>query len=195
MVLLIIKIGPLNASLAVGTSAAVNILSDETYLALKRVSRGTHWSLHPNDLAIVGVTFNSLKILTIVHLPISLSKNTPVIHLDFYVASSFALQADGLLKLPSFRSIRMGINPETNTAKFLGKSFKAMDVPMRLAFPWKTHKHKRVEESQALAASAPNNKDTHMGWKTVNAVVIGDQEIPQKTAMHIPVSSSCQREL
>ena len=90
-----VQLGPLKASFAVDTGAAVNVLSGETFQAQKRVARGSRWSLRPIDLNLVGVTSDSLKILGVVRLPISLGKNTPIIRLDFYVASNFALPTDG----------------------------------------------------------------------------------------------------
>ncbi len=66
--------GRLKVSFGTDTGAVVNVLSRETYLVLQRVSRGNRWSLRPNSLNLVGVTSDSLKILGIVHLPISLSE-------------------------------------------------------------------------------------------------------------------------
>ncbi len=82
----------------------------------------------------------------------------------------------------------MEIIPETNTVKVFGKSFRAMKVFIRQACLWKTYKNKTEEETHALAASAPNETDTHAGWKPLKKVVLGDHEIPQKSAMLIPVS-------
>lgn len=164
------KKGPLKVFFAVDT--------EETCLALKCVSRGIRWGLPPKDIYVVGVTSYSLKDLGIVRLTISIGKHTPIISLDFYVASNFPLQADGLLGLPSLRFIRMATNPETSTVKFLRERFRAMDFPLRLACLAK-QKTRTVEESHVLAASAvPTDNGTYARWKTVNAVVIRDREIP-----------------
>ncbi len=50
-------------SLAVDTGAAVNILSEDAYKALKRSSRGGKWPLEPSDLNLPGVTGSNLQIL------------------------------------------------------------------------------------------------------------------------------------
>ncbi len=62
MMALPVEIGPLQASIAVDMGAAVNVLSEETYLPLKRVSRGSRWSLNPNDLNIVAVNITDLEL-------------------------------------------------------------------------------------------------------------------------------------
>ena len=64
-------LGPVRASFAVDTGAAVNVLSEKTYRALKRVSRGGRYRLKPNDLNLKGVTNDPLEILGIVCLPVT----------------------------------------------------------------------------------------------------------------------------
>ena len=56
-------LGPVRASFAVDTGAAVNVLSEKTYRVLKRVSRGGRYRLKPNDLNLNGVTNDPLEIL------------------------------------------------------------------------------------------------------------------------------------
>ena len=92
-------IGKLRLSLAVDTGAAVNVLSEESYRALKRHSRGSKWVLRPCDLNLSGVTGSSLQILGKVTLPVRLSRNSRPFRTDFYVTSNFKLPSDGLLGL------------------------------------------------------------------------------------------------
>ncbi len=134
-----IKMGPLKTSIAADIGTAVNVLSEKTFLVLKRVSRGSRGSLRTNDLNLVGVSSDSLYILRTVCLLL----NTAIIHLDFYVVSNFALRVDGLLGLSSLPSIRMGISPETNMVNFLEKNFRAMEVSTHLAYSWKTQKREQ----------------------------------------------------
>ena len=197
------KVGRIKASLGIDTGASVNVLSEKAYLALKRASRGNRWPLRPNDLNLTGVTSDPLNILGIVSLPIYLGKGTSTLKLDFYVASNFTLPSDGLLGLTSMRANRMVIYPEHGTVKFQGKSFRAMDQPMPIASEWERKLRCMVgsQEAQAVCtipATSPrstpvqtkqNNLNTPNGkWKVVNATVIGDHEIPDRVAMHIPVS-------
>ncbi len=75
-------------SLAVDTGANVSILSDVAYNALKRLSRGGTWSLHPNDLNLAGVTGGSLHILGKVFLPIRIFRRAKPFKAAFYVATN-----------------------------------------------------------------------------------------------------------
>ena len=202
------KLGPLHASFAVDTGAAVNVLSEETYNALKRASRGSRWRLRPNDLNLVGVTCDSLDILGVVRLPVSLGKNTPTMRQDFYVASRFSLPSDGLLGLNTLKAHRVVLNPAQNALSYCGRTFKAMETPVRLAAPWerpessangrKVHSATPVAPVvQDLSSVSPPDTDTtpnpnleifSRDWKVVNATVIGHHEVPQRTAMHVPVA-------
>ncbi len=121
-----VTLGSLKASFAVDTGAAVNVLSADAYGAIKRARRGSRWPLRPSDLNLVGVSADSIDIKGIVRLPIRLGKHIPVVRVDFYVASNFALPADGLLGLPTLISMRMTINPD-NSVQVFGKHLKAMD--------------------------------------------------------------------
>ncbi len=107
-------LGSLNASLAIDTGATVNVMSADAYGALKRASRDCRWSLRPSDLNLVGVSSDSIDIKGIVRLPMRLGEHIPVIREDFYVASNFALLADGLLSLPTLKPMRMTISPDNN---------------------------------------------------------------------------------
>ncbi len=71
------KLYPLQASFAVDTGAAVNVLSEVTYLALKHAANGNCWEMEPRDLRLVRATSDNLKILGIVRLPLSFGKHTP----------------------------------------------------------------------------------------------------------------------
>ena len=84
-------LGPVRASFAVDTGAAVNVLSEKTYRVLKRVSRGGRYRLKPNVLNLKGITNDPLEILGIVCLPVNLGKGTATMRWDFYVVSNFGL--------------------------------------------------------------------------------------------------------
>ncbi len=131
----------------------------------------------------MGVSSDSIDIKGIVRLPMRLGKHIPVILADFYVASNFALPADGLLGLPTLKSMRMAISP------VFGKHLKAMDQPVSLACSW-TRTPKRSVVTSAVPADQPHLtlSAVSKNWRTINAVVIGDHVISQKTAAHIPVS-------
>ncbi len=63
----------------------------------------------------MGVSSDSIK--GIVRLPMRLGKHIPIVRVDFYVASNFALPADGLLGLPTLKSMRMTISPDNNAVQ------------------------------------------------------------------------------
>ena len=109
------------------------MLSEKTYLVLKRVSRGGRYRLKPNDLNLKGVTNDPLEILGIVCLPVNLGKGTATMRLDFYVVSNFGLPSDGLLGLSAMKSERMIVIPDSNVVRYQGKSFLAMGSPRSLA--------------------------------------------------------------
>lgn len=211
------KLGPVQASFAVDTGASVNVLSERAYRALKRVSRGGRYRLMPNDLNLRGVTSDPLDILGIVRLPVNLGKGTSTMRLDFYVASNFGLPSDGLLGLTSMRSNRMVIIPDSNVIKYQGKSFQAMETPSSLAslsrYEKKVQKAPDGEFVSAQSVSVVREVPTEQGegtltdsgakprvkaasgktinpgnWTVVQATVIGSHNIPDRTAMHIPVS-------
>ncbi len=92
-------------SLAVDTGANVNILPDVAYNALKRLSRGGSWSLHPNDLNLAGVTGGSLHILEKVFLPIRIFRTAKLYRASLYVAIRFNLPTDSLLAMATLRSL------------------------------------------------------------------------------------------
>ncbi len=174
-------------------------------MALKCTSRGSRWKLRPNDLNLVGVTSDSLKILGVVRLPVTLGKNTPTMRVDFYVTSQFSLPSDGLLGYNTLKSERMVIHPASDAISYCGSTLKAMDTPMRLASPLERSVGGRVDYSPTQAAPVVQNlspvsssvtdktpiikqTDLSLEWKSVNTLVVGNHEIPQRTAMHIPVS-------
>ncbi|MPC52205.1 hypothetical protein E2C01_046068 [Portunus trituberculatus] len=136
--------------------------------------------------------------------------------LDFYVASNFGLPSDGLLGLTSMRSNRMVIIPDNDVIKYQGKSFQAMGTPRSLASlsRWERKMQKAPEGENVSAQSVSVRKmTTEQGertltvtgtkqrvkaaviktinqgkWTIVQATVIGSHNIPDNTAMHIPVS-------
>ena len=194
------KLGRLKASFAVDTGASVNVLSEESYQALKRVSRGSRWPLRPHQLNLMGVASERCNILGVVRLPINLGKRTSTMFLEFYVMSNFSLPTDGLLGLTSLRTNNMDIYPDISTVRFQGRSLKAMEKPMRLASIWEEKIRSKsgtldTEVVPTVQFPSPEATNTSAGkenqrdnWKLVNATVIGDHEIPHNVAMHIPVA-------
>ncbi len=151
------------------------------------------------------MTSDSLKILGVVRLPVSLGKNTPTMRLDFYAASHFSLSSDGLLGYATLKSKGMVIHPARDAISYCGRTLKAMGTPVRLASPWERSARGHIVPSPAETApvvqdlslvsssvtdTAPNPKQTDLSkeWKSVNAIVVGNHETPHRTAMHIPVS-------
>ena len=115
------KVGSCGLSLAVDTGATVNVLSEESFKALKRSFRGGQWPLRQSDLHLRGVTGSALRILGIVTLPIRLQKGLPVKRIDFFVAANFKLPADGLLGITDMKSHHIGVQPDKNSIFFHGK--------------------------------------------------------------------------
>ncbi len=105
-------------SLAVNTGAAVNVLSEDAYKALKRSSRSGKWPLQVSDLNLSCVTGSNLQILGKVSLPLKLSKRISPLHTDFYITGDFGPPVDGLLGLTTIKTHRMIINTLQNTVSF-----------------------------------------------------------------------------
>ena len=129
------QVGIVKASFAVATHASVNVLSEQSYLALKRVSRGTRWLLRHTTNNLMGVSSAPLQISGNARLPVKLDKNTRTIKLDFYVVSDFSLPSDGLLGLESMKANQIVAYPDSSTVSFQEKRFKAMDQPRCLIPP------------------------------------------------------------
>ncbi len=87
-----VKMGAFQASLVVDIGAAVNVLSEKTTKALKRVSRGGRY-----HLSFCGLTADRFNIIGDVRLPMRLVRNTSVMGLDIYVTSNFSLPFECLL--------------------------------------------------------------------------------------------------
>ena len=63
------KVGAFAASFAVDTGAAVNVLSQSSYEALKRFSRGGKWPLRSTEIRLKSVSSTPLTIQGVVSLP------------------------------------------------------------------------------------------------------------------------------
>ncbi len=82
-----------------------------------------------------------------------------------------------------------------------------MDQPVCLSSPWKSRETPSTDRESVspetkvhtvptlsavpvpdTGATGTTPTDVYRGWKNVNAVVMGNHQIPQRTAMHIPVS-------
>ena len=194
-----VRAGPCNFSLAVDTGASANILSEEAYMTLKRNARGGRWPLRQSDLNLRGVTGSALEIKGMVTLPISLIKGVPVIRMDFYVAANFHLPADGILGLPTMKTNRIDIYPDRNIVTYLGKQLQALESSRPLASRTfrsvrreSDSRHTDTEAGASLTVpsvyASRKIPSTPVEWKTVKATVVGDHEIPDRVAMHIPVA-------
>ncbi len=92
----------------------------------------------------------------------------------------------------------MLIHPSSSTIHYCGIIFKAMGNPVRLASPWERPVNGRAvfivqdffSVFNLVTDTTPKLKsDAVFGaWKNVTAIVIGNHEIPKRTAMHTPVS-------
>ncbi len=70
-----VNMGACQAPLAVDTGADASVLSEKTFKALKRVSRGGRYQRRLTDLSLCGVTTDRLNTLGVVRLPESREKH------------------------------------------------------------------------------------------------------------------------
>ena len=192
-------VGTSKVSFAMDTGASVNVLSEKAYRTLRRRSRGGRWPLRPHALNLVGVNKSPIQILGVVTLPVRLHRRAPVLRLDFYVASAFALAADGLIGISSMREQGLTIDPKASTILWEDLRLKAMEVPRSLLEEptHKTHTHHihsavEAEVGVVLQASTPRPQqkrslDMAKEWKSVKATVVGAYHIPPRTAQYVKV--------
>ncbi len=88
------KVGTLPLSLAMNTGATINVLSENSFRALRRTFRGGRCMLLPNDLNAVGVSGSNLEILGKIALTVNPGKKACDFCAVFYVTSNFALPVD-----------------------------------------------------------------------------------------------------
>ena len=188
------KVGGINVSLTVDTGAEVNLLSEESYMALKRNARGGRWPLRQSDLNLKGVTGSSLGVIGKTTLPLCLGKGCSLIRVDFYVVTNFQLPADGLLGLSGLKAHQIRIEPKGNLVTFRGKKLRAMDVSMPLVPKHVKSPKMTGDDKQGMSYVIPSvhvsrkSEDPTENWKSVRATVVGNHSIPDRYAMHIPVS-------
>ncbi len=97
----------------------------------------------------------------------------------------FVLSCDGLIGFPTLES--HGIL--TDAEQRLMNKYRAMDVPTRFASPWEPKTQQRAPLTAApVHLAAPQPSDVLPRWDSVNAVVLGNHEIPHRFAVRIPVS-------
>ena len=135
--------------------------------------------------------------------------------LDFYVVSNFGLSSDDLLGLSAMKSERMIVIPDRNVIRYQRKSFWAMGSPRSLAssdgeivptqtvptvqdFPAEqgqrtlTNSRSKSRDEvveRHLDSSGTSEQSLDQGkWTVVKATIIGSHVIPDRTAMHVPVS-------
>ena len=174
------RVGSCNISFAVDTGAAVIVLSQESYKALKRNARGVRYML-------LGVTGSALQVLGMVTLPIYLTKEISA--MEFYVATNFKLLSDRILGLLAMKSNRIGINPDSNSIIYRGRELQALQKPMTLvsqvlrSLSCEGDKS-RVGQEAGASNVVPSIHATRIkfdpceGWRKVIATVVEDHVIP-----------------
>ncbi len=132
---------------------------------------------------------DKLNILGVVRLPVSLGKSSPPLRLDFYVLSQFALPCDGLIGFPTLESHGILIDAEKHLIQYADRKYRALDVPTRFASPWEPKPQKRAQLTAApVHLAAPQPSEVLPRWDSVNAVVLGNHEIPHRYTVRVPVS-------
>ncbi len=121
------KVGHFKMSLGVDTGATVNLLSIESYVAIKRKARGERWSLRPSDLNLRGLTGSALEVVSMVTLPVIMHKSGPAIRLIFYVVTNLNVPTDGILRLTLMKANGIDVRHSTNSVMFKWRSVLAMD--------------------------------------------------------------------
>ena len=188
------KIGSCGLSLAVDTGATVNVLSEDSFRAIKRTFRGGRWPLRQSDLNLRGVTGSALSISGMVTLPIRIKRGLPIHYLKFYVTSNFHLPADGLLGLSDMKLLDMQVLPNHNSVTVQGKTLQAMQEPMPLSLRHDTKRgggDKCGESPSCILPSvhvSPPTFASPLNWRCVKATVVGNHEIPDRVAMRIPIT-------
>ena len=199
-------IGYKRASFAIDTGAAVNALSESSYLALKRTSRGGKYPLLPTDKHLVGVSKVPLNILGIVRLPVCLRKNSKAMRLDFYVISNFSLPSDGLLGLETLKAHNIDILPTSSSVRSGDRYFRAMTSPRPLITPNRPPCHSNLvpsmsdvspstrQNSPPLKTHPAVSSGSHIGistlsqdWRQEKVIVQGTHTVPARTAAYLPV--------
>ncbi len=132
---------------------------------------------------------DKLDILDIVRLLVSLSKSSPPLRLDFYVLSQFTFPCDGLIGFITLESHGILIDAEKRLIQYAGRKYRTLDVPTRFASPWEPKPQQRAPLTAApVHLAAPQPSDVLPQWDSVNAVVLGNHEIPHRFAVRVPVS-------
>ncbi len=102
------KVGKL--TIAVDRGATINVMSDNSFRAVRRSMRVGRYRLFPNYLNVLGVSGLNLEILGKVRLKISPGKKVWDFHTIFYITNIFALPVDAILGLNSLKKLHMIIN-------------------------------------------------------------------------------------
>ncbi len=154
------KLAHLRVSAGIDTGSAVDIISLDTYNALRRASRGGRYALL-----------------------------VPPLHLDFYVLANLALPCDAFIGLASLRAHRIAVHPDRHSVTYKGREYAALDVLQCFASPWVRSRRRSTcpssEPTVRLATAPP--MDSPAPWTSVNAVVRGRHEIPARCAHTVPV--------
>ncbi len=118
------------SSLAIHTVAAVNILSEDAYKALKKEPSQWQWPLQPNDLNLSGVTGSNIYILGKVSRLVKLAKRISPFHTDYYITSNFGLPVDRLLWLTTMKTHGIIINTFQNTVSYCRRVISGREGPI-----------------------------------------------------------------
>ncbi len=107
MLTLMCSVGTLPLFLAVDTRATINVMSENSFRALRRIFRGGRCTLLPNDLNVVGVSGSNLEILGNIVLTVNPGKKVCDFRAVFYVTPNFVLPVDAILGLNSMKELQM----------------------------------------------------------------------------------------
>ena len=176
-----VKFGSQELSLAVDSGAVVNVLSEDSFMQLKRQLRGGKLKLQPTDVTLQGVGKNPLEILGTVTMGVRLGKDSEKISLTFYVISKFSLNADGLIGLRAMTQHKMELHPSRNLVKIGSRTYPAMKEP-----------RKYLVASADTPARAPvrlrqTSADTHSIGSVSYARLRNSVTVPANTSMTIAV--------
>ena len=175
-------------SLAVDTGAEVNIICDNAFRTVQRVSPEP-LQLLPNDLNVVGVTGANLGILGKVRLTVQLEKKVRAFSADFYVTTRLSLPVDGILGLETMKKLHVAINIDLNAVTYQGQHLMGMGKPRPLV-PSGSQGSKGCREN-ATVSPVSVEQQLQLGemskWQNVIATVEGPQVIPDGVAKSITI--------
>ncbi len=153
MLILPCKVGTLPLSVPVNAGATKNVMSENSFRALRRIFQGGHCTLLPNDLNVVGVSGSNLEILGKIVLRVNPGKKVHDFHAVFCVTPNFALPVDAILGLNSMKELQLEIKPGTNSVVYQGRQLVGMETPSPLVSQvlCNTDQHQTTDETQCFS--------------------------------------------